>query len=110
MAQKQTAIVVVNKSWIDTAVRHLVNNGQTSRSTGETHLLIGDVEDASDHRGLWLKNILTNQLTRDGSPITMKLMIPWSFIVGVGLADDDLQGKMKPGFNGGEQSQAVGGS
>lgn len=91
MAQKQTVIVVVSKEWMDTGVRHLVNHGATSRSTSSTHILIGDVEDTSDQRGLWLKNVKTAQLTADRSTVSMK------FIFGLGLLDDEPV-KPRPGF------------
>jgi hypothetical protein len=97
MAQKQTAFVVVSKDWIDTGVRYMLNGGNMSRSTTGTHLVIGEVDDASDQRGLWLKKVTTTKLTKDGSPVTMKFMIPWSFIFGCGLADDE-EDKPKPGF------------
>lgn len=87
MPQTETAIVVVSKEWIDTAVRHLINQGRESRSTGETHLIFADLDDLSDHRGLWLKNVKTNRLTVDASDVTMRFMIPWSVIVGLGVVD-----------------------
>ncbi len=96
MAQKQTAIVVVSKEWIDTAVRHLVNHGRESRSTGQTHVITADIEDTADHRGLWLSNVNTSQLTKDGSNVTMRFMIPWNFILGLGVVDHSLQ--VKTGF------------
>ena len=97
-AVAQTAIVVVSKDWIDTAVRHLINHGQQSRSTGETHVIFADLEDTSDHRGLWLKNVRTTRLTTDGSNITMRFMIPWSFIVALGVVDHGAP--VEPGFAG----------
>jgi hypothetical protein len=81
MAQQQTAIVVVRKDWINTSVRHLINHGNESRSTGDTHLIFGDLHDATDLHGLWLQNIHTDRLTKDGSRVTMRFMIPWSVIV-----------------------------
>jgi hypothetical protein len=60
MSQKQTAIVVVSKDWINTSVRHLINEGRESRSTGETHLVYADLEGTSDHHGLWLKTSKPN--------------------------------------------------
>jgi hypothetical protein len=48
MAQKETAIVVVSKNWINTSwVSHLINQGKESRSTGDTHLITADLEDAN---------------------------------------------------------------
>lgn len=99
MAQKQkTAVVVVSKDWIDTSVRHLINHGQESRSTGDTHIVYADLEDTSDHHGLWLKNIKTTQLMKDGSETVMRFMIPWAFVVALGVIDGV---EVKPGFAGG---------
>ena len=92
--------MVVSKDWINTAgVRHLVNHGRESRSTGETHLVIADLEDTSDHHGLWLKNVNTTSLKPDGSNVTMRFMIPWSFIVGLGVVDREAG--VEAGFAGG---------
>ena len=98
MAQRKSVFVVVSKEWINTAVRHLVNRGLESRSTGETHLIIADLEDMSDQRGLWLKDVKTDRLTTDGSEVTMRFMIPWGVIVGLGVVDDAMA--LKPGFAG----------
>jgi hypothetical protein len=100
MSQNQSAVVVVTKDWINTTVRHLINHGQESRSTGETHLVIGDLEGTSDHHGLWLKNVKTTHLTADGSEVTMvRFMIPWAFVVALGVVDHSTQ--VEPGFAGG---------
>jgi hypothetical protein len=102
MAQKQTAIVVVSKDWINTGVRFLVNHGKKSGTIGgspDTHLVIAPVDDASDHRGLWLKGITTTELTTDTSPVTLKFMIPWSFVLGLGLIDGE---RNSVGFKAGE--------
>lgn len=96
MAQ-ETAVVVVSAEWINSSARILVTEGKSSTSTGETHLLIAPLEDASDPHGLWLSGITTTQLTKDNSPVTMKLMVPWSVILAVGIISDE-QGKVKPGF------------
>jgi hypothetical protein len=99
MAQKQSAFVVVSKEWINTTVRHLINQGQESRSAGDTHLIIADLEDTSDSRGLWLNNIKTDRLRTDGATVTMRFMIPWGAIVGLGVVDHGAQ--VEPGFAGG---------
>ena len=105
MAQQQTAIVVVTKDWINTSwVRHLINQGKESRSTGDTHLITADLEDANDQRGLWLKNIHADHATTDGSRLTMRFMIPWSVIVALGVVDHRTQ--TAPGFAPGITSEA----
>jgi len=96
MAQLQTVIVVVSKEWVDTGVRYLLSNGNTSRSTTASHILFGDLDDSSDHRGLWLKNVKTTSLTADSSIVKMKLMIPWAFVFAFAIVDDGE--KPPPGF------------
>ena len=100
MALNQKAIVVVSRDWINTGVRHLVNRGQESRSTSDTHIIFSEVDDVSDQRGLWLKDVSTTALTKDGSKTTMRLMIPWAYIVALGLIEGDMP-ERKPGFAGG---------
>ena len=99
MSQQQTAFVVVSKDWLDTGIRYCINHGRTSRSTSNTHILIGDVENTSDERGLWLKNIKTTEFSDGDSPatLTMKFMIPRSFVLGLGLVADEA-GETKLGF------------
>ena len=90
MALKQTAIVVVSKAWMDTGgVRLLVNDGRKSQSSDDTHIVVAPLDDSSDQLGLWLQGITTTQMTEDGSPLTMRLMIPWSFIVALGIVDGE---------------------
>src|ERR1035438_2482114 len=99
MSQQQTAFVVVSKDWLDTGVRYCISHGRKSRSTSNTHILIGDVENTSDERGLWLKNIKTTAFSDGDSPatLTMKFMIPWTFVLGLGLVADEA-GETKLGF------------
>jgi hypothetical protein len=98
MAPEQSAVAVVSKDWINTAVRHLINRGQQSRSTGER---TSSSPTLKTHRtiGAWLKNITTDRLRTDGSNLTMRFMIPWVAIVGLGVVDHGVQ--VEPGFAGG---------
>ena len=90
MPNEQTAFVVVTKEWFNFAgVRHLLNAGRLSKSSGEAHLIIAPMGDSSDHKGLWLKGITTHELTKDGSPVTMDFMIPWNYVIGFALRTDD---------------------
>lgn len=82
---------------LDQHVRYLVRNGKMS-SSADTHIVIPPLEDASDQRGLWLREITTTQLTEDLSPVTMKFMIPWSFVIACGLVDDRPE-KVRLGFD-----------
>jgi hypothetical protein len=88
MAQKQMAVVVVPKHWFNSGAHLLLNNGEESGSDGETHFVIAPVDDVSDAYGLWLKDITTTGLTKNGSPVEMRFMIPWQFVLGLGLMDD----------------------
>jgi hypothetical protein len=101
MAQKQTAFVVVSKDWIDSGARYFINNGEMSSSTTNTHIVIGEVEDATNERGLWLKNVKTTGFTRASSPgvaVTMRVLIPWAFVLSLGLVVDHETGKTKLGY------------
>jgi hypothetical protein len=93
MPDKRTAIVVVRKDWVNDCA-FLVNRGRGSSSAADTHVLISPVEDLSDARGLWLAGIESNQLTTDQSTVPMKLMIPWSVIIAVGIVEGDDASKL----------------
>jgi hypothetical protein len=97
MGQKQTAVVVVSKEWVNSGVHHLTNGSRLSESTGDTHLFIAPLEDASDHRGLWLRDVKTTRLTEDNSAVTMKFLIPWQFVFAVGIIEGE-QTRVRMGF------------
>ena len=88
MAQKDTAVVVVSKEWMNSGVHHVANESRLSESDGDTHLFIAPLEDALDHRGLWLRDVKSTRLTEDASSVTMKFLIPWQFILAVGLIEE----------------------
>src|SRR5262245_150283 len=96
MAKTERAFVIVTQEWFDLAMRPLVT-GTKSRSTMGIHLISAIVEDLADHRGLWLRDIRTSQPTEDGATVTMRLMIPWQFVVSVGVVEED-SAKLQPGF------------
>lgn len=102
--EKQTAVLVVSKVWVD-EVCHLVNRGRSSGSTGDTHMLIAPLEDLNDPHGVWLSDIATNDLTKDGSEVKMKLMVPWAVIVAIGVLDKD-QENVPMGFVSNRQSES----
>jgi hypothetical protein len=105
MVKPQTAIVVVRKDWVNTSwLSHLINRGNESRSTGDTHLITADLGDENDQRGLWLKNVHVDHVTKDGSRFTMRFMIPWSVIIALGVVDHGTQ--TPPGFAQGFTSGA----
>jgi hypothetical protein len=80
--------------------------GKPSLSS-ETHLLIGPLEDAVDPHGVLLSGITSHQLTEDGSPITMKLLVPWSAILALGIVEDE-NAKVKHGYTTHEKSHTLG--
>ena len=45
--------------------------------------------DLSDHRGIWLTDVITTAVLNrsDDSPVKMKFMIPWHYVLGLGLPD-----------------------
>jgi hypothetical protein len=97
MAQKQTAFVVVQQSWYDGALKALI--GGHSNSSADHHLITGLLEDASDHRGLWLAGATSERwFNQDGTPVIMKVMIPWQFVLVLGVADEGTT--MPAGFKG----------
>ena len=86
----QTAIVVVSKDWFNTpGIRHVLARGIESRSSGPTHLLIGPLADRNDPHGLWVKGITATNLTRDASPVKLEFMIPWGYVYGLALVQDE---------------------
>jgi hypothetical protein len=91
MAKHETVFVVVRKDWINTAgINQIVGHGRESNAEGDAHLIISDRGfDLSDHRGLWLNRVTTTVLTRDGSEIAMRFLIPWSAVLGLGIRDAD---------------------
>src|SRR5688572_18948045 len=87
---KQTAFIVVSKEWFNTAgINHILNDGKESHASGGAHLIMAGDPDLSDHRGIWLTNVVTTAVlnTSDGSPVNMKFMIPWHYVLGLGLPE-----------------------
>ena len=99
MPQTNTGFVIVSKDWFDTpGVYQLIGRGRPRRSTGDAHTLIGPVSDANNHLGLWLGPIGTTELTTDGSPVVMRFLIPWRFVLGLGVETDSSKPR-SVGFN-----------
>jgi hypothetical protein len=87
---KQIAFIVVSKEWFNTGgINHILANGRQSQGSGEAHLIMADNADLSDHRGIWLTNVITTAVLNrsDESPVKMKFMIPWHYVLGLGLPD-----------------------
>ena len=53
--------------------------------------------DCADERGVWIKEITSQQLTRDRSGVVMKVFVPWSAIQALGVVDEEC-GKVQVGF------------
>jgi hypothetical protein len=98
MAQKQTAFVVVTKSWHDLTITPLIS-GRESSSKEDAHVLIGPVHDLSDARGLWLSDFTSNVFRKDGTVVHMNVLIPWQHVLFVGVADESIPSPT--GFKGG---------
>jgi hypothetical protein len=92
-----TAFVFVAKTWYDASLRHLLGKPE-STSTTHSHLLIGSLENSGDHLGLWLKDIPTKALRKDGASTNLRVLIPWSFVIGCGLIEEGEP--VKVGFKG----------
>jgi hypothetical protein len=96
---RRCAKLAVQNRISGTVVRYFINHGQMSRSTSDAHIVIADL-DSLDERGLWLKGVKTDHFARKGSAnaaVTMKFLIPWTFIFGVGLVNEEA-GETKLGF------------
>jgi len=88
MPTKQIAFIVVRKDWYNSAgINHLLGNGRESRADGEAHLIMAGDPDLSDHRGVWIPGVVTTAVLNrsDNSPTKMRFLIPWQYILGVGL-------------------------
>jgi len=96
MTKEQTAILLLRKDWVNAAA-NLINEGKPSQSSNtETHYLIAPYDRSVD-RGVWVKEIVSHQLTKDRSAVTMTVFVPWSVIVALGVVDEECA-KVKPGF------------
>ena len=90
MPMKQIAFIVVSKEWFNTGgINHILANGRESQGNGEAHLIVAGDPDLSEHRGIWLTNVITTAVLNrsDESPVKMKFMIPWHYVLGLGLPD-----------------------
>ncbi|HEY7450687.1 MAG TPA: hypothetical protein VH702_21195 [Vicinamibacterales bacterium] len=89
------AFVVVQKTWFDHAMKGLT--GHESGSLINAHVIQAPLDDVTDHRGLWLQDVKSRWVKKtDGSVVIMRLMIPWQFVLAVGLTDEPA--KMPTGF------------
>jgi hypothetical protein len=96
-AKKKTgmALVVVKKSWFDLAMQGIT--GHESGSQVDAHVIQAPINDVTDPRGLWLQEVKSRYVKpSDGSPVFVRLMIPWEYVLAVGLADEPA--KMPAGF------------
>jgi len=100
-AKEKTAIIVLPKEWANTAAV-LINEGRPSQSTGDVHMFIAPFDEMDD-KGVWLKEIVSHQLTKDRSPVTITVMIPWSVILALAIVDED-HGKLPLGFTAPDQA------
>jgi hypothetical protein len=101
MAKEKTAIIMLPKAWANTAAV-LINEGRPSQSTGDVHMFIAPFLETDD-KGVWLKEIVSHQLTEDRSAVTMTVMIPWSAILALAIVDE-VHGKLPLGFTAPDQT------
>lgn len=95
---KQTVFVVVTREWFDHTMNPLIT-GKDSGSAKNAHMMIGALKDLTDHKGLWLDKIESDNIhKKDGAPVVMDVMIPWQHILGVGVVGD--KATMPAGFTG----------
>jgi hypothetical protein len=98
MATTKKAFVVVDQEWFDKALYMFISD-KRSASTNGAHLITGPVEDLSDHRGIWLSDVESRvRNSNDDSPVPpMRLMIPWQFVLAVGVVEG-AETKLPAGF------------
>jgi hypothetical protein len=104
---KQSTFIVVDKHWFNMAgINDILANGRKSQNTGDAHLLMSDDFDISDHRGIWLNHVTTKAVLhrKDNSQVTMKFMIPWRYVLGLGLSEE---GSTSIGFKAGEATTLI---
>jgi hypothetical protein len=93
--KNRTAFVVVQKEWFNHGMRALT--GHESQSERDAHVMICTVDDMADHLGLWIRDVTSHYRKNDAGPfVKMRLMIPWQFVLSVGLVDDKM--KIPTGF------------
>jgi hypothetical protein len=85
--QDATALVFVRKEWYDTSIRLVAGYGP-STSPNDVHVIAAKLKDADDPIGLWLTDVKSRHLTKDGSEVTMDILIPRSVVLAVGLIDE----------------------
>jgi len=85
---KKKAVLVVSKEWVNSGVNVLVNRGRASRSTTAGHLLIAWLAGVDAH-GVWLENVSTGELTEDGSDVSLRVLVPWNFVLCMGELEDE---------------------
>ena len=90
MAKKrQVALVIVSSEWFTSAgVRRFFGGEQTPRADVSQYVIAPLVND-QDPIGLWIGEMTTKAVRRiDGKDFTMKFMIPWSHVLGLGVIDE----------------------
>jgi hypothetical protein len=110
MATKKVAIVIVDRAWSELpGVKRFLEQRQKPRQgpPSGAHFITGPIADTSDLRGLWLGDVTTEALVRrDGQPFTMKFMIPWQYVLGLGEVDE--AGPTPIGFKGDSETIVLG--
>jgi hypothetical protein len=85
--RKNTGFVFVDKAWFNQTLRGLFGLDRTE-TLENVHLMIGEIE-VNEALGVWLKDTKTSVLRKDGAEVKMDFLVPWRFVVGVGLSEDD---------------------
>jgi len=92
MAATKVAIVIVDRAWSELpGVKRFLEHAQKPRQgpPSGAHFVLGPIVDTSDLKGLWLGDVTTEAIQRrDGQPFTMKFMIPWQYVLGLGEIEE----------------------
>jgi hypothetical protein len=89
------AYLIVKREWWLNTVGKLMQPYQSG--SGELHRVRGPLVNQDIH-GIWIGEVPSNliHLKKPGQPVFMKLFVPWSHIVALGVIDDPAQ--QKAGF------------
>ena len=86
---KQVAVVIVDNEWFHSPGVKRFLAGRSTQRDESSHYILGPLVDDSDPLGVWLGEVTTKSLRRaDGKDFDMKFLIPWRFVLALGVVDE----------------------
>ena len=87
--EKDTPIaVVVTREWVNRrGVRLFIREGREIPKEADSHIILGNVLDANDARGLWMESKRGGQSQLPANQ-PMGIMIPWNCILCIVIRQD----------------------